>query len=251
MDSHVSNASNSGITRRTREALAHARAAVLYSVPNRWRGRVAAALPARLVPAEMRPDHFSHFFDEGDPFGFDVNPVERLKFRRTLEICGEGPLGRVLELGCAVGSFTELLAPRATEVLALDVSPAAVAQVARRLRDDPHVRVEAMTIPAEFPGGTFDLVVASDVLYYLPRRGRPTLPREDRGCSCRRRCLCRGALRAEDGERAERRRNPRHPDCPHEANARTQRTDESSGQGAPTGSIGTRRSRTESAPASG
>jgi len=117
----------------------------------------------------MRPGHFYHFFDEGDPFGFDVNPVERLKFRRTLEVCGDGPLGRVLELGCAVGSFTELLAPRAADILALDVSPAAVTEVARRLRDDPHVHVEAMTIPTEFPGGTFDLVVASDVLYYLPR----------------------------------------------------------------------------------
>ena len=161
-------ASIRAIGRRARQALIRARAAIIFAVPGRWRGRVAAALPARLVPPEMRPGFFQHFFDEGDPFGFDVNPVEQLKFRRTLEVCGEGPLGRVLEIGCAVGSFTELLAPRATDVLALDVSPAAVEQVARRLRDHPNVRSQAMTIPAEFPGGTFDLVVASDVLYYLP-----------------------------------------------------------------------------------
>jgi SAM-dependent methyltransferase len=161
-------ASIRAIDRRARQALILARGAIIFAVPGKWRGRVAAALPSRLVPPEMRPDFFDHFFDEGDPFGFDVNPVEQLKFRRTLEVCGEGPLGRVLELGCAVGSFTELLAPRATDVLALDVSPAAVEQVARRLRDYPNVRSEAMTIPAEFPEGTFDLVVASDVLYYLP-----------------------------------------------------------------------------------
>ena len=47
-------------------------------------------------------------FDEGDPFGFDVHPEEQLKFDRTLEVCGDGPLGRVLELGCAVGTFTEV-----------------------------------------------------------------------------------------------------------------------------------------------
>lgn len=151
-----------------RRALIRARGAMLFAVPSKWRGPVAAAIPARLVPPEMRPGFFRHFFDEGDPFGFDVNPAEQLKFQRTLEVCGEGQLGHVLELGCAVGSFTEILEPRATDVLALDVSPAAVEQVARRLRDHPNVRVQTMTIPAEFPEGTFDLVVASDVLYYLP-----------------------------------------------------------------------------------
>ena len=153
---------------RTRHALVRARESVIFAVPDRWRGRVAAALPPRLVPPEMRPGFFQHFFDEGDPFGFDVNPEEQLKFARTLEVCGDGRLGRVLELGCAVGSFTEVLAPRAEEVLAIDVSQAAVDQVADRLREHRHVRARAMSIPSELPDGPFDLVVASDVLYYLP-----------------------------------------------------------------------------------
>lgn len=153
--------------RRSRQALIRGREAMIFAVPDRWRDRVASALPARLVPPEMRPGFFDHFFDEGDPFGFDRNPEERLKFDRTLAVCGDGPLGRVLELGCAVGSFTEVLATRASDVLALDVSQAAVDQVARRLQDQPNVRAAAMTIPAEFPDETFDLVVASDVLYYL------------------------------------------------------------------------------------
>ena len=72
----------------------------------------------------MRPGFFDHFFDEGDPFGFDRNPEEQLKYARTLEVCGDGTFGRVLELGCAVGTFTELLARRARDVLALDVSQA-------------------------------------------------------------------------------------------------------------------------------
>jgi len=153
---------------RSREALARARARAIFAVPEAWRGRVAGVLPARLLPPEMRPGFFDHFFDEGDPFEFDRSPEEQLKFTRTLEVCGEGRLGRVLELGCAVGSFTEVLAPLADDVLALDVSQAAVHKVAQRLRDHPNVRARAMSIPAEFPDETFDLVVASDVLYYLP-----------------------------------------------------------------------------------
>jgi SAM-dependent methyltransferase len=152
---------------RTRHALVRARESVIFAVPDRWRGRVAAALPPRLVPPEMRPGFFQHFFDGGDPFGFDVHPEEQLKFARTLEVCGDAVRGRVLELGCAVGTFTELVAPLASDVLAVDVSQAAVDQVADRLREHSHVRTRAVDIPADFPDETFDLVVASDVLYYL------------------------------------------------------------------------------------
>lgn len=152
-------------------ALIRMRGGALSAIPAKWRGRVVTSLPGCLVPRETRPDYFVHFFDEGDPFGIDLNPDEHSKFRRTLDVCGPGPFGRLLEIGCAVGSFTEIVAPHATDVLAVDVSPAAVAQVARRLRDSPNVRVEAVTIPDEFPEGRFDLVVASDVLYYLPVDG--------------------------------------------------------------------------------
>ena len=153
---------------RMTAALAKARETAIFAVSERWRGQVASALPARLVPPEMRPGFFEHFFDDGDPFGFDVNPEEQLKFRRTLEVCGEQGRGSVLELGCAVGSFTEVLAPAARAVLAVDVSQAAVEQVRRRLAAHAHVRAQALSIPEAFPDEDFDLVVASDVLYYLP-----------------------------------------------------------------------------------
>lgn len=160
--------STGSVGQRSRDAFIRARGRLIFAVPDNWRGRVAAVLPPRLMPPEMRPGFFDHFFDEGDPFGFDRNPEEQLKFARTLEVCGDGPLGRVLELGCAVGSFTELLAPRADDVVALDISQSAVDQVVERTRQYSNVRAVAMNIPDEYPAGTFDLVVASDVLYYLP-----------------------------------------------------------------------------------
>jgi predicted TPR repeat methyltransferase len=116
----------------------------------------------------MRPGFFDHFYDDGDTFGYDRNPEDQLKFARTLEVCGGNGLGRVLELGCAVGSFTEVLVPHASEVLALDVSRATVERVRERMHGSSHVRAVAMTLPDEFPEGEFDVVVASDVLYYLP-----------------------------------------------------------------------------------
>lgn len=151
--------------------LSRARNAVFYAVPPRWRARVATALPGRLAPPLTQPDLIDHFFDSGgDPFGFDKSPNEQLKFQRTSEVSGNGNLGRVLEIGCAVGSFTELIAPRATHVVAIDVSEPAIEQATQRLQQYPHVKFETRTLPAEFPDGPFDLVIASDVLYYLPVR---------------------------------------------------------------------------------
>ena len=66
------------------------------------------------------------------------------------------------------GYLQELLAQRARDVLALDVSQAAVDRVLERTREHGNVRAAVMSIPREFPDEVFDLVVASDVLYYLP-----------------------------------------------------------------------------------
>lgn len=157
-----------GPIRALRRALASLRNAVLFAVPHRLRGRLVASLPHRVVPPEMRRDFFDRLYDsDEDPFGFDRSSEEQLKFRRTLELCGDGELGRVLEIGCAVGSFTELIAPRSAEVLAIDVSATAVERAVERLREQSHVRFETKILPEEFPEEQFDLVVASDVLYYL------------------------------------------------------------------------------------
>jgi SAM-dependent methyltransferase len=103
-----------------------------------------------------------------DPFRFDSNPYEHGKFEDLLGVIGPGPFGRALEVGCSIGSFTERLAPRCGELLATDISQVAVERTRQRLAGHPNVRVERRTIPGEMPDGRFDLIVCSDVLYYLP-----------------------------------------------------------------------------------
>jgi SAM-dependent methyltransferase len=107
---------------------------------------------------------------EHDPFHFDTNPYETGKFDDLLEVIGEGPFRHALEVGCSIGSFTERLAPRCEHLLATDISEVAVDRARRRLAAHPQVRVERRTIPGEMPDGAFDLIVCSDVLYYLPTR---------------------------------------------------------------------------------
>jgi chemotaxis methyl-accepting protein methylase len=62
-----------------------------------------------------------------------------------------------------------MLADRCDELLAVDVSERAVEAARRRLSGRGHVRVERRTLPEEMPEGPFDLIVASEVLYYFPR----------------------------------------------------------------------------------
>ena len=71
-----------------------------------------------------------------------------------------------LEIGCGEGLFTELLAPRCRSLLAVDISSRAVARARERLRGESGVVTRWAVLPAAYPDERFDLVVASDVLYY-------------------------------------------------------------------------------------
>ena len=109
--------------------------------------------------------------DDIDPWGYATSPYERAKYQATLAACGPGPFNRALELGASIGVFTELLAPRCRALAAIDGAPTAVAATRSRLSGLRHVSVICGAIPEDLPGGQFDLVVASEVLYYLDPDG--------------------------------------------------------------------------------
>lgn len=114
-------------------------------------------------------EYFEKLYAESpDPWGFETSPYERKKYGRTLGILARRRYHRALEVGCSVGVFTTMLAPLCDELLAVDVSERAIAAAKERLANFPHVRVEQRTLPEETPEGPFDLVVASEVLYYWP-----------------------------------------------------------------------------------
>ena len=109
------------------------------------------------------------YAESGDPWDFATSEYERNKYGRTLEVLGERRFERALEVGASIGVFTEMLADRCDELLAVDVSERAVAAARERLAGRRHVRIERRTLPEEMPEGPFDLIVASEVLYYFTR----------------------------------------------------------------------------------
>jgi cyclopropane fatty-acyl-phospholipid synthase-like methyltransferase len=105
-----------------------------------------------------------------DPWNFETSEYERKKYERTLEALGGRRFERALEAGASIGVFTKMLAARCDELLAVDVSERAVAEARKRLSGREHVHVERRTLPEEMPRGPFDLIVASEVLYYFTRQ---------------------------------------------------------------------------------
>jgi SAM-dependent methyltransferase len=130
-------------------------------------------MPASLVGDAMRagsirdPEYFERLYTESeDPYGFDRNDYEQLKFERLLQLCGDHRFERALEIGCALGTFTEMLAPQCRQLVATDISAVAVKAASERLAGAPGVSCEVWNLPGELPPGEFDLIIVSDVLYF-------------------------------------------------------------------------------------
>ena len=72
-----------------------------------------------------------------------------------------------LEVGCSIGVLTRLLASRCDAVLAIDAAPTPLAEARRRCADLPGVRFEHMFVPEQWPDGVFELILLSEIVYYL------------------------------------------------------------------------------------
>jgi SAM-dependent methyltransferase len=120
-------------------------------------------------------EHFERLARESeDPWNYATSDYEQRKYRQALEYLPEH-CGRTLELGCSVGVFTAMLAPRTTHLVAVDFSPTALARADKRLRGADQVELRRCRLPEEMPEGPFDTIVCAEILYYwsplLVRKG--------------------------------------------------------------------------------
>lgn len=102
-----------------------------------------------------------------DPWSFRTRWYEARKRAVTLACLPRARYRRGFEPGCSIGELTAALAPRCERLLACDFMPAAVEQAARRLAGSPHVAIERRALPEGWPEGRFDLIVASEIGYFL------------------------------------------------------------------------------------
>lgn len=126
------------------------------------------------VPADMttdphtdpRDEQFDAMYaDSADPWRFEGSFYEHRKRALTLAVLGRPRYERVLEVGCATGKLTERLAERSNSLIGLDTSGRALAVAA--LHTPSGTRWLQGTAPADLPDGPFDLVVLSEIGYFL------------------------------------------------------------------------------------
>lgn len=107
-----------------------------------------------------------------DPFDFS-NDLEQFRFRRALEMLSEaelkGRFNRVLEVGCAEGMFTEMLAPLCQSLVAVDLSRTALDRAQQRCTALKNVEFLEWDVRRDAPQGSFDLIVATGILEYIQR----------------------------------------------------------------------------------
>ena len=116
----------------------------------------------------LPPGYFDAVYRaKDDPWEFATSPYEAGKYAATLAALPRPRYERALEAGCSIGVLTAQLAPRCGHLLSLDVSPAALDQARARCAALPQVTFERRYLPGEFPEGAFDLILVSEVGYYL------------------------------------------------------------------------------------
>lgn len=101
-----------------------------------------------------------------------TSPFELTKYRQTLDLLPPIPFDNALECACSEGVFTSQLAERVTHLLGADISPTALRRAKNRCREQKNVRFVQLDLTRDALPGRFDLIVCSEVLYFIGgRRG--------------------------------------------------------------------------------
>ena len=113
------------------------------------------------------PAIFEQHFERKDPWEYDT-PTGRKRLLLAREILQSATDGKrfrwALEVGCAEGAFTDLLAEQCESLLAVDFAPTALERARKRCSNSPHVRFGRWDLRRDPLPGMFDLIVVMDVL---------------------------------------------------------------------------------------
>ena len=116
-------------------------------------------------------DYFDRMYaDAYDPWQLATRWYEQRKYAITMALLPRRRYRHAFEPGCSIGTLTARLVARCDHVTATDVADAAVRSADARLRDDGfrgRVTLARSSLDHVWPPGPFDLLVLSEIAYYL------------------------------------------------------------------------------------
>ncbi len=106
-----------------------------------------------------------------DPWDFATSPYEIAKRAATIAALPDRNFPAILEIGCSTGYLSQALAHKGDHVLALDISAVATGRASARIAAQPGAQApisfRQADVPTAWPNGVFDLIVFSEVLYFM------------------------------------------------------------------------------------
>lgn len=117
----------------------------------------------------VAPDRLAALYAESDdPWDFRQSPYEQEKFRATCAALPRPRYRSVLELGCGNGELARHIATRCESYTGVDAVETALDAARRAV---PQGRFVRAYLPAPLPGGDHDLILLSEILYFLDAPG--------------------------------------------------------------------------------
>ncbi len=110
-----------------------------------------------------------------DPWNFEGSNYEKQKYAATIASLPKKRYKNIFEIGCSIGVLTSLLARHSSHLLAVDAAEAPLIVARQRLKNLTGIDIKKMAVPQEFPSEGFELIVLSEVAYYLNDKDLSTL----------------------------------------------------------------------------
>jgi GT2 family glycosyltransferase len=147
--------------------------AILKGVPGVWSTwQLGHALRDAWIDSSPRAKpELKRDFNSADPWNYNSNPLEQIRHHREAEMLDRARSNmrfrRALEIGCAEGAFTWILADRCASLLATDLSDVALERARLRCQHHAHIRFAQIDLRNDILPGKFDLIVAIHVIEYI------------------------------------------------------------------------------------
>ena len=141
-------------------------------------GRAAAHQPAGVTSSPSvrhgtqrarysdRQEFFEQIFENTDPWDYGSS-YEQEKYGFQIDLLPEGEQVAGMELACAEGLFTQMVAPRFRSFLATDISETALARAKVRCASLEQVSFQVLDLATGLLPTELDVIFCSEVLYYL------------------------------------------------------------------------------------